>query len=369
MKSTVSALFFLMLSFSTMAAIAPLDSIGIEKKDGRLFIVHEVEEKETAYAISRRYQVEVAKIYRYNPGSDSGLSIGQRLYIPFQGTKQKNSDLIHTVGENETLYSIARRYGTDYASLKKLNGLKDNNVSVGQQLKIKLSATIDGKNKTVAASSPTETKAVENSALPKKHTEAKTHIVEAGQGLYSISKRYGVSQQDIMRFNKMEDFSLKVGQELYVSDPRLVATQENTTATSTIGTGPATQPSGVEFTAKEDTPVKESAPKTPQTIVIDPINKATKISDFKEIEENGLAEAIPGSEDTRKYLALHKTAKVGTVLRVRNEMNNQEVFVRVLGKLPQTATGSDVIIRLSKAAYDRLGAIDDKFRVTLSYIP
>lgn len=67
------------------------------------------------------------------------------------------------------------------------------------------------------------------------------------------------------------------------------------------------------------------------------------------------------------YLALHRTAPMGTILKVRNEMNNREVFVRVQGKLPDTALTDKVIIRISRSAYDRLGAIDPRFRVEVTY--
>ena len=90
---------------------------------------------------------------------------------------------------------------------------------------------------------------------------------------------------------------------------------------------------------------------------------------FDEITENGLAELIDGSANNRKYLALHRTAKVGTIMRVRNEMNGQEVFVRIIGKLPDTGENRNILIKISRAAYDQLGAIDARFRVTISFIP
>ena len=86
-----------------------------------------------------------------------------------------------------------------------------------------------------------------------------------------------------------------------------------------------------------------------------------------EVIEAGLAELIEGTEGNRKYLAMHRTAPVGTILKVRNEMNNREVFVRVMGKLPDTAVNDKLIIKLSRSAYDRLGAIDPRFRVELTY--
>ena len=65
------------------------------------------------------------------------------------------------------------------------------------------------------------------------------------------------------------------------------------------------------------------------------ISESVKNSD--EILQTGLAELIEGTSGNRKYLALHRNAPVGTIMKVKNEMNNREVFVRVMGKLPETA--------------------------------
>ena len=109
-----------------------------------------------------------------------------------------------------------------------------------------------------------------------------------------------------------------------------------------------------------NTPVK-TEPKE-QTIRI---SESVKSSD--EVLENGLAELIEGTDGNRKYLALHSTAPVGTILKVKNEMNNREVFVRVMGKMPDTALTNKLVIKVSKSAYDRLGAIDPRFRVEVTY--
>ena len=91
--------------------------------------------------------------------------------------------------------------------------------------------------------------------------------------------------------------------------------------------------------------------------------------DFDKISENGLAAMIEGTGGGKMYMALHRTAAVGTLIAVRNEMNDQIVFVRVVGKLPDTGVNDRVIIRISEAAYHNIGAIDPKFRVELNYLP
>ncbi|HEY3430246.1 MAG TPA: peptidoglycan-binding protein, partial [Cyclobacteriaceae bacterium] len=108
--------------------------------------------------------------------------------------------------------------------------------------------------------------------------------------------------------------------------------------------------------------VVSTPPETTPTIKI-----SENVRGSDEIVEAGLAELIEGTDGNRKYLALHRTAPAGTILKIRNEMNNREVFVRVMGKLPDTALTDKLVIKISKSAYDRLGAIDQRFRVEVTY--
>ena len=65
---------------------------------------------------------------------------------------------------------------------------------------------------------------------------------------------------------------------------------------------------------------------------------------------------------------MHKNAEIGTILLVKNQMNNLKVMVRVIGKLPDTGQNDKIIIRLSKVAYSKLDPIDPIIPVELSYI-
>jgi len=87
------------------------------------------------------------------------------------------------------------------------------------------------------------------------------------------------------------------------------------------------------------------------------------------VVQRGMAEVIEDTQNTKKYLALHRNAPMGTIMQVKNEMNNQTVFVRVVGPIPPTGDNEKLILKISKKAYDRLGAVDNRFPVEVSYIP
>ena len=59
------------------------------------------------------------------------LSIGQKLIIPI------GKETTYVVKSGDTLYSIAKEFNTTVDELKRLNGLSNNNLKIGQILIIK----------------------------------------------------------------------------------------------------------------------------------------------------------------------------------------------------------------------------------------
>lgn len=320
------------------------DSVGIETINGKTFIIHKVEEKETLFAISRRYRTTVDLIVQHNTTAAAGLEIGQLLRIPYSPRPAAPKDaVVHTVGPKETLFSIARQYAVPLDDLKKWNNLADNALTIGQEIIIR---------KKAASVVP-----VSNQNRQRGPLDKNTHTVAEKETMYSIARQYGISVDELKSWNKLESNELKIGQTLVVSSVTTPPARPANPVQETARKTPVNQ--GPE--EKRETTPSNTAPKE-QTIRISETVKNTD-----EIMETGVAELIEGTEGNRKYLALHRSAPVGTILKVKNEMNNREVFVRVMGKLPDTAMTDKVIIRVSKSAYDRLGAIDPRFRVEVTY--
>lgn len=342
----------------------PKDSIGIETVNGKMFIIHQVEEKETLFAISKRYRTTVDAILQFNTSAGTGLEIGQIIKVPYSLSVMKRpvEGIIHKVAQKETLYSISRTHQVSMDDLKKWNNLTDNSLSIGQELIIK-------KSNTVIHSSADPV----NKPTPPVISSKGYHIVAPSETLFSIAKQYAITTDQLKRWNNLEGNDLKIGQTLYVSQPdqgsELVKAKEISPKEATpppvvarketeiITTTPA-----VKNTPQPDKPETREQTQSPESIRI-----SESLKNGDEIIEGGLAQLIEGTEGNRKYLALHRTAPMGTILKVRNEMNNREVFVRVMGKLPDTALTDKLIIRISKSAYDRLGAIDPRFRVEVTY--
>lgn len=171
--------FVFLIIFNLNAAV--LDSTGVEKKAGRVFVLHKVDPKETLFALSRRYSVSVDEIKKENPEVESGLQINQIVKIPV-GTYEENtpaqsvktsssSGKTHEIKAKETLYGISRMYGISVDDLKKANpGVDVNDLQIGQVIVVSASPASTTTNvvtvNTTTASVPVESKPKEEVSKP-----------------------------------------------------------------------------------------------------------------------------------------------------------------------------------------------------------
>ncbi len=356
------------LSINTISKAEICDSIGVERKDGKLFILHRITSGETLYSVSKKYNASVDAVKKANPEWSEGLKVGQILKVPSPilyiapPASTLESSKTHTVAAGETLYSIATKYSMSVDELKKANPGLTSSISVGQELNLSTKAVETTTQK------PTNTKTSKESV---------EHKVASGETLYSIARKYGVSVEDIKKSNPGIG-ALKVGQIVKVSGADVAVTPPATTPTVTTTT---------TTTKTTTTPVTPTKPTTPVNVEADtiqlqqdkvrletmqtqtPPTKAVPASDFKKITESGFADVMADNQDTPKYLAYHKTAPVGTIIQLLNESNGIKVYVRVVGKLTDMGPDNKTIIRVSKKAYDRLGGSGARFAATLMYIP
>ena len=144
------------------------------------------------------------------------------------GTETVNGKLfvIHSVGEKETLYGISRRYGASIESILQYNPTADAGLEIGQILKVPYTA----KKATTSGS-------------------GSTHTVLAKETMYSISRLYGVSIEDIKQWNNLKDNSLSIGQTLII--------RKSSTTPSPVSSNSATQPNvsktGIHTVAAKET--------------------------------------------------------------------------------------------------------------------
>lgn len=161
-------------------------------------IIYVVKSGDSLYSIARRYGTTVNNLLRLNNLDSNLLSIGQKLKIPVVDTSEDDDYFLYTVNVGDTLYSIARKNNTTVDTIRSLNNLLGNLLSVGQQLKI-----------------PINTKTEEEG-------DYLIYIVKEGDSLYSIAKKYGMNVNDLITLNNLNSSLLSIGQQL-----RIIASKDN----------------------------------------------------------------------------------------------------------------------------------------------
>ena len=306
--------------------------------------LHQVSEGETLFAISQRYHVSMDDLKELNKQLDlKKLSIGDTLRVPLFPELAKGKKARHTVEEGETLFSISRKYRVGVDDVRTWNAIGDQSIDIGQELIVYLDAP-----------------AREEVATVPDATKYELHTIREGETLYAIARTYGVDVSELRQRNQLTNEPIRLGQTLIIKEkagtlvPPVVPAVEVVPTSSKPRGKRIPRSKALEAERKRFEGIKEQ--------------ESQALEDIEVVSELGFASVIEGGNDTKKYLALHRTAPVGTVLRIRNEMNEVSVFVRVIGKLPNTGMNDKVNIRLTPAAYEKLGGINKRFPVEISYL-
>jgi LysM repeat protein len=167
-------------------------------------IEHKIQKGETAYFIAQKYKVSVEEIYKLNPESQNGIKDSQIIKIPVHSSEKTNSDqqITHIVGEKETLYGLSKQYHVSVEAIQNANqAILVNGLQVGQELNIPNSSNF---SKTETAGS-----------------SKMTHQVVAKESLFSIARQYNVSVQDLENLNKdILVNGLQIGQTIAIPNKR-----------------------------------------------------------------------------------------------------------------------------------------------------
>lgn len=170
-----------------------------------------VQPGDTLFNLARRHGINVQDLAAANhlDWRTSWLYVGQVIVIPTAGAPPASppptSSGVYIVRPGDTLIGIALRHGVTVSALANANGLYWNSwVYVGQRL------TIPGAS---APNTPAPTPPTPN---PQQPTNG-VHIVQAGETLFSIARRYGTSVPAMQAYNGLGNANLiYVGQRLKI---------------------------------------------------------------------------------------------------------------------------------------------------------
>ncbi|MDR2625975.1 MAG: LysM peptidoglycan-binding domain-containing protein [Zoogloeaceae bacterium] len=199
---------------------------------------------ETLETIAPRFGLSAANLRLINGIPPlQGVDAGATLLTPAQGDAAlEHADFLalaarpdapfaaarfHAVRSGETLSGIARKYRMSVPALKRLNQLKNNRIRAGTRLVINpaVAAAQSGKPAYLLAANAARAPAGEPAFVaPKAHPASKTahaarHVVQKGDTLFSIARRYRVRLDDLMRWNRQAGKILQIGTTLRIRKP------------------------------------------------------------------------------------------------------------------------------------------------------
>lgn len=328
------------------------DSIGTTQVEGDNYIIYKVSGGETVYSVSRRYGIPYATIVSANPGVDmNAVKAGQKILVPSHysasGNIQRSTSSdnartreikYHTVSGGETMYSIARKYNTGVSELMAVNPeIKNYAIKAGQKIKIPAESMLTSVQQTTTASSETAYEPVaesEKQEVVKKDKELnRTPVIPVVE-----KKEEPVAETKSVPKETAEQKA--VPEETY-------AVNEKEISSSTLPVTDKNKPFSSTF-----------AEYTYNTTIVS-------------ASEKGVATWIDGSNDlstqNERYYALHNKAPIGSVIKIRNLMNNRVIYAKVIGTLSEDEVNQKVMVKLSAGAAQKLNVLDNRFVVEATY--
>ncbi|MGB3544813.1 LysM peptidoglycan-binding domain-containing protein [Rubrivirga sp.] len=296
-----------------------------------------VQPGDTLFRISRAHGLTVQELQDLNNLSDTYISVGQTLRVRARGGQRPtpptppptspgvdvpvsptpdprpdppargsaSSGVVHVVQPGETLFRIALRYDTSVDDLRRLNGIRGDQIEVGQRLVVGAPTRGQGASGTApVALGPARDWSINDTTVP----ADLVHFVEPGETLYSIASAFGLDVDALARTNAIS-----------------------------------------------------TAPLTPGAMLILPesVNPALALNpELGPADDDGLALVYPDvmrgrptasnePYDPLEFTVSHRDYPFGTVLLVTNPSSGRSTFVRVIDRGPVSRA---YLVELSAAA-------------------
>lgn len=280
------------------------------------------------------------------------------LLISFLNAQSSVEIKNHEVQAGQTLFFISKLYDVSIDEIRKNNPEIENDLIIkpGQILKIR--------QKVEVSETPSDVK-------------YQKHIVQSKETLYSISKQYEISIDEIIRMNQLETPAIQVGQSLKVKEIKLqkeAIYEPKVFSKKEIDNVKPEKEVAVDKTDVSNFKDTVNSPKNNNSNLI----SKTDSDLFKLLfdgydsenhtikKEKGIGNFLEQDQEN-VYLALVNDVEKDAVIRVRNLMNNKVVYLKVIGKLSPKDLEKNVSLKISKAAANDLNIIEDRFLAEWSW--
>jgi LysM repeat protein len=257
--------------------------------------------------------------------------------------------------------------------------MQSDNLKPGQVINIRQGsgtqpATAPVQQQTVVQQAPVTTPPVQQQTQAAANTGENGTIVQykvtKHEYLYSVAKRFNSTVEDIKQRNNLKSNSLSPGMTLNILQGAA------TGATAPVTTVTPAQPQAHEAFSVQEKPEKNDTVPPARRDTTNVATMADSLSEHKasskyglfEKNEKGVATTLDDPTlDQAKKLILHRTAPIGTVIKITNPMTNRTTFAKVVGRFTDNESTKDVILVMTKSVAESLGALDKRFHVNISY--
>ena len=173
-----------------------------DAQENQTYIIHTIQKGQSLYSISNMYGTTVDAIVKLNPGSDQVIVEGKQLKVPRPDTVT-DQGTYHTIQSGETLYGLSQKYKVSVKSILNANpGLNEKNFRFGQVVNIpKDDAANAPAEGGATAQTPTQPQTQQGIPGPVQSRCKEMHKVERKETVYSIARKYGITEQELLEAN------------------------------------------------------------------------------------------------------------------------------------------------------------------------
>jgi LysM repeat protein len=313
-------------------------------------ILFKVKSGDTYYSIGHRFNIKPQVLMKFNGSKKETLSLGKIVNvptdIPFKKSKKESAEAAVKETKKEKKARLASEAKAEEASHKKH---KENESETAPEQHGQESAAVQPPAQ-VTQQPVTQQPAQQDNTPPTQYK------VSAGETLFSIAKRFNTNVDAITKLNSLTSTSLQPGQIILVKPS--TGPEQPQQAVQQVTTNADTQ----HVVATRDSNLAPAIAKDSSGHL-----NANKYGLYEK-NEKGVASWIDDpSLDPNKKLVLHRTAPIGTVIKITNPMTNRTTFAKVVGRFTDSESTKDVILVMTKNVADSLGALDKRFHVNISY--
>ncbi|MDH3382133.1 MAG: LysM peptidoglycan-binding domain-containing protein, partial [Flavobacteriaceae bacterium] len=166
------------------------------------YVTYTVKKGETLRSIAKDFNISPRDLFDLNPDVDKKPKENTVILIPTEAvaTELQPETIPYLVQPKETLYSISKRYNLTVEEIIKLNPILAEGLKDGQTILLPKTAV----------------KIIQTEKNDKIISNEIIHIIEKGDTFYNVTRRYQISEEELIAQNPILKEGFKLGIELHI---------------------------------------------------------------------------------------------------------------------------------------------------------